>query len=182
MAARKARAPREAAGDFGAAYAGSYLTFVLGEQEYGLELLRVREIIALMPITPMPMTKPYLRGVMNLRGRVIPVVDMRRKFGMEVTPDHDRKCIIVVDTEAEERVIRMGCLVDAVCDVGEVAADDIQAASSFAGSLQQGFIRAVARTETGVRLLLDIDSVLGEVARESEEDLQGAAAGESGAL
>jgi purine-binding chemotaxis protein CheW len=166
----KGRAPQEAAGDFGAAHAGSYLTFVLGDEEYGVELLRVREIIALVPITPMPMTKPYLRGVMNLRGRVIPVVDMRQKFAMQVTPDHDRKCIIVVDIEADDRMLRMGCLVDSVCDVGEVSAEDVQAASSFAGTVQRGFIRAVARTENGVKLLLDIDSVLGEAARATEGD------------
>ena len=170
MVAGKQQEHQEAAGDFGAVHAGSYLTFVLGDEEYGVELLRVREIIALVPITPMPMTKPYLRGVMNLRGRVIPVVDMRLKFSMQVTPDHDRKCIIVVDIKADDRMVRMGCLVDSVCDVGEVIAEDVQAASSFAGTVQRGFIRAVARTEIGVKLLLDIDSVLGEVARENGGD------------
>jgi len=170
VVAGKRQDRQEAAGDFGSDHAGSYLTFVLGEEEYGIELLRVREIIALIPITPMPMTKPYLRGVMNLRGRVIPVVDMRQKFDMLVTPDHDRKCIIVVDIQADDRTLRMGCLVDSVCDVGEVIAEDVQSASSFAGTVQRGFIRAVARTESGVKLLLDIDSVLGEAARATRGD------------
>ena len=74
---------------------GKYLTFKLGREEYGLELVRVREIIALMDITPVPLAPDYVRGVMNLRGRVIPVVDLRRKFGMVPTEDHDRKSIIV---------------------------------------------------------------------------------------
>ena len=110
---------------------GKYLTFKLGREEYGLELVRVREIIALMDITPVPLAPEYVRGVMNLRGRVIPVVDLRRKFGMQPTEDHDRKCIIVCDVQRNEQPIQMSILVDAVSEVLHIGAADIEDAPSF---------------------------------------------------
>src|SRR5215510_2639813 len=110
---------------------GKYLTFRLGSEEYGLELVRVREIIALMDITPVPLAPDYVRGVMNLRGRVIPVVDLRRKFGMQPTEDHDPKCIIVCDVERNQQPIQMSILVDAVSEVLHIAGGDIEEAPPF---------------------------------------------------
>lgn len=139
---------------------GKYLTFKLGREEYGLELVRVREIIALMDITPVPLAPEYVRGVMNLRGRVIPVVDLRRKFGMQPTEDHDRKCIIVCDVLRNEQPIQMSILVDAVSEVLHIRAADIEDAPTFSAGVETSFIHGIAKAKTGVKILLDIDIVL----------------------
>lgn len=139
---------------------GKYLTFKLGREEYGLELVRVREIIALMDITPVPLAPDYVRGVMNLRGRVIPVVDLRRKFGMHPTEDHDRKCIIVCDVLRNEQPIQMSMLVDAVSEVLHIGAADIEDAPTFSAGVETSFIHGIAKAKSGVKILLDIDIVL----------------------
>jgi purine-binding chemotaxis protein CheW len=139
---------------------GKYLTFKLGREEYGLELVRVREIIALMDITPVPLAPDYVRGVMNLRGRVIPVVDLRRKFGMKPTDDHDRKCIIVCDVERKGQPIQMSILVDAVSEVLHISGSDIEDAPAFSAGVDTSFIHGIAKAKTGVKILLDIDIVL----------------------
>jgi purine-binding chemotaxis protein CheW len=139
---------------------GKYLTFKLGREEYGLELIRVREIIALMEITPVPLAPDYVRGVVNLRDRVIPVIDLRRKFGMAATEDHDRKCIIVCDVQRNAQPIRMSILVDAVSEVLHIGAADIEAAPTFDTPAETSFIRGIAKAKTGVKILLDIDIVL----------------------
>lgn len=139
---------------------GKYLTFKLGREEYGLELVRVREIIALMDITPVPLAPDYVRGVMNLRGRVIPVVDLRRKFGMAATEDHDRKCIIVCDVNRNEQPIQMSMLVDAVSEVLHIRAADIEDAPTFSAGIETSFIHGIAKAKSGVKILLDIDIVL----------------------
>ncbi|MEY2936095.1 MAG: hypothetical protein RL033_6844 [Pseudomonadota bacterium] len=140
--------------------AGKYLTFKLGCEEYGLELVRVREIIALMDITPVPLAPEYVRGVMNLRGRVIPVIDLRRKFGMQPTVDHDRKCIIVCDVARNGQPIQMSILVDAVSEVLHINGADIEDAPSFNAGTDTSFIHGIAKAKTGVKILLDIDIVL----------------------
>ncbi len=139
---------------------GKYLTFKLGREEYGLELVRVREIIALMAITPVPLAAEYVRGVMNLRGRVIPVIDLRRKFGMQHTEDHDRKCIIVCDVQRNEQLIQMSILVDAVSEVLHISAADIEAAPTFGEVVETSFIHGIAKAKSGVKILLDIDMVM----------------------
>jgi purine-binding chemotaxis protein CheW len=139
---------------------GKYLTFKLGREEYGLELVRVREIIALMDITPVPLAPDYVRGVMNLRGRVIPVIDLRRKFGMQATEDHDRKCIIVCDVRRNDQPIQMSILVDAVAEVLHISAVDIEEAPTFSTEVETGFIHGIAKAKSGVKILLDIDIVL----------------------
>lgn len=139
---------------------GKYLTFKLGREEYGLELVRVREIIALMDITPVPLAPEYVRGVMNLRGRVIPVIDLRRKFGMTPTEDHDRKCIIVCDVQRNDQAIQMSILVDAVSEVLHIGADDIEDAPSFSAGIETSFIHGIAKAKSGVKILLDVDIVL----------------------
>jgi purine-binding chemotaxis protein CheW len=139
---------------------GRYLTFKLGREEYGLELVRVREIIALMDITPVPLAPDYVRGVMNLRGRVIPVIDLRRKFGMPPTEDHDRKCIIVCDVQRNDLPIQMSILVDAVLEVLHIGGADIEEAPTFGADAETGFIRGIAKAKSGVKILLDIDIVL----------------------
>jgi purine-binding chemotaxis protein CheW len=139
---------------------GKYLTFKLGSEEYGLELLRVREIIALVDITPVPLAPDYVRGVMNLRGRVIPVIDLRRRFGMQPSEDHERKCIIVCDVERNDQPIVMSILVDAVSEVLHIGAADIEAAPTFGLGVETSFINGIAKAKSGVKILLDIDLVL----------------------
>jgi purine-binding chemotaxis protein CheW len=139
---------------------GKYLTFKLGREEYGLELVRVREIIALIDITPVPLAPDYVRGVMNLRGRVIPVIDLRRKFAMAPTEDHDRKCIIVCDVQRNAQAVQMSILVDAVSEVLFINAADIEDAPTFSAEVEPRFIHGIAKAKRGVKVLLDIDSVL----------------------
>lgn len=142
---------------------GKYLTFKLGHEEYGLELLRVREIIALMDITSVPLTPSYVRGVMNLRGKVIPVVDLRRKFGMDRTEDHDRKCIIVVDVNREGSAIQMSILVDAVSEVLHIPDADIEDVPALNSGMNASYLHGMAKAKGGVKILLNIDTVLAAV-------------------
>lgn len=168
------RGPEEASGK-----GGKYLTFALGREEYGLELRRVREIIALIGITPVPMTADYVRGVMNLRGKVIPVIDLRRKFGMEATEDHDRKCIIVVDVVRDRTAIQMSILVDAVSEVLHIPDADIEDVPAINAGLRSDFIHGMAKAKGEVKILLEIDAVLSAIepieiqdgATEAEDDV-----------
>lgn len=135
---------------------GKYLTFGLDREEYGLEILRVREIIGMMDITPVPRTPAFVRGVINLRGNVIPVVDLRLKFDMEAAERTDQTCIIVVDVDTVE----MGIVVDRVSEVLDIIAEDIADAPSFGVSVDTDFILGMGKTEGQVTILLDISKVL----------------------
>lgn len=139
--------------------AAKYLTFRLGTEEYGIEILRVREIIGLMDITPVPRTQSYVRGVINLRGRIIPVLDLRLRFDMEAVADTEETSIIVVDTDASESS-QMGLLVDGVCEVLDITAEEIEQPPSFGDGMDLRFLRAVAKCRGEVKLLLDTDHVL----------------------
>jgi len=136
--------------------AGKYLTFKLGNEEYGLEILKVREIIGLMNITAVPRTPDFVRGVINLRGKVIPVVDLRAKFGMDSTEDTDETCIIVVDVGEVE----MGTIVDKVSEVLDIDGGEIEDAPSFGVDVNTDFILGMGRTNDRVTILLDIGKVL----------------------
>jgi purine-binding chemotaxis protein CheW len=135
---------------------GKYLTFVLADEEYGLEILKVQEIIGMMPITPVPRTPGYLRGVVNLRGKVIPVVDLRLKFGMDFKDQTDETCIIVVQTNK----VQTGIVVDSVSEVLDIPDQAIEDAPSFGASVDSDFILGIGKAEGKVKLLLDIDKVL----------------------
>jgi len=136
--------------------AGKYLTFALAEEEYGLEILKVREIIQMMDITAVPRTPPYVKGVINLRGKVIPVVDLRLKVGMPEAERTDQTCIIVVDIGAVET----GIIVDRVSEVLDIAAEDIEDAPSFGAGVNTDFILGMGKTEEKVTMLLDISKLL----------------------
>jgi purine-binding chemotaxis protein CheW len=135
---------------------GKYLTFKLGAEVYGLEILKVREIMGLMAITAVPRTPSYVRGVINLRGKVIPVVDLRTKFGMESVEDTEETCIIVVDVGA----LGMGITVDAVSEVIEIAGCDIEDAPTFGKGVNTDFILGMGKANKKVTMLLDIRQVL----------------------
>lgn len=136
--------------------AGKYLTFKLGAEVYGLEILKVREIMGLMAITAVPRTPAFVRGVINLRGKVIPVVNLRTKFGMESIKDSVETCIIVVDVGASG----MGIIVDAVSEVLEIAGVDIEDAPSFGKGVNTDFILGMGKANGKVTMLLDIGKVL----------------------
>ncbi|MDR0306905.1 MAG: chemotaxis protein CheW [Chitinispirillales bacterium] len=140
--------------------AGKYLTFKLINEEYGIEILKVREIIGVMAITSLPRTPPFVRGVINLRGKVIPVIDLRKKFDMENTDDTDQTCIIVVDVASKNGYIQIGILVDSVSEVLDIAGEDIEDAPAFGTNIDTDFILGMAKAKGSVKILLNIEKVL----------------------
>ena len=136
--------------------AGKYLTFFLANEEYGVEILKVQEIIERMPITPVPLTSKYILGVINLRGKIHPVMDLKVKFGMEPTQITEETCIIVIKTKD----MMMGILVDKVSEVVDVSSGDIEDTPSFGADVNPEFLLGVGKTGGRVRLLLDIEKVL----------------------
>lgn len=136
--------------------AGKYLTFCLGMETYGLEILKVREIIGLMPITAVPKAPNFIKGVINLRGKVIPVVNLRLKFAMDEIASTEETCIIVVQVGNVE----MGIIVDKVREVLDIAAKDIEDAPSFGESVDTDFILGMGKAAGRVSILLDIQKVL----------------------
>lgn len=135
---------------------GKYLTFVLNHEEYGLEILRVREIIGLMDITPVPQMPHFIKGIINLRGKVIPVVDLRLKFGMPEAEYTKETCTIVVDIENR----LMGIVVDTVSEVLDISAKDIEPTPSLGSTIKTDFILGMGKVKGKVKILLDIDKVL----------------------
>ncbi|MBU1707844.1 chemotaxis protein CheW [bacterium] len=138
--------------------AGKYLTFVLAGEEYGLEILKVREINGIMDITAVPHMPSYIKGVINLRGKVIPVIDLRLKFGIEEASYTAETCIIVVDVLGT----LMGIVVDQVSEVLDVAGEDIEDPPSFGTSVNTDFILGMGKAKGSVKILLAIDKVLGD--------------------
>ncbi|MFQ5699493.1 MAG: chemotaxis protein CheW [Myxococcota bacterium] len=142
--------------------AGKYMTFKLAQEAYGLEILRVREIIGLMEMTRIPRTDRHIRGVINLRGKVIPVVDLRLKFGMEPAEVTDQTVIIVVQFTQDGEETVMGILVDEVVEVLDVPGSQIEPPPRFGGEAGKiDFILGVGKSEERVLFLLDIGKVLG---------------------
>jgi purine-binding chemotaxis protein CheW len=144
------------------ALAGKYMTFKLAEEEYGLEILKVREIIGLMDITRVPRTPDYVRGVINLRGKVIPVVDLRRKFGMPACEPTEQTVIIVVQYVVDDHSVTMGTLVDQVLEVRSIDGASIEPPPTLGESaIDAQCILGVGKAEKRVIFLLDIGRVLG---------------------
>ena len=143
------------------AQAGKYLTFSLAQEEYGLEILKVREINGYMDITAVPQTPHHVKGVINLRGQVIPVVDLRAKFGIETTEVTDQTCIIVVEISQKDLTFSTGIVVDRVQEVLDIAAEAIEKAPEFGSSVDTDFILGMGKIGESVKILLDIDAVLG---------------------
>jgi purine-binding chemotaxis protein CheW len=136
--------------------AGKYLTFMLAGESYGLEILKVREIIGMMEITAVPRTPGFVRGVINLRGKVIPVIDLRLKFEMEAAAQTEQTCIIVVNVGD----IEMGIIVDKVSEVLNIAESDIEDAPSFGVSVDTHFILGIGKAGGKVIILLEIAKVM----------------------
>jgi purine-binding chemotaxis protein CheW len=140
---------------------GKYLTFALAQEEYGLEILKVREIIGYIDVTAVPQTPHYVKGVINLRGQVIPVLDLRAKFGMETTDVTEETCIIVVEIAQAGRTFSTGIIVDRVQEVLDIRGKDIEEPPQFGGAVDTAFILGMGKVGDSVKILLDIDQVLG---------------------
>ena len=137
-----------------------YLTFRLDSEEFGLEILKVREIIGLMDITAVPRVPKYIRGVINLRGKVIPVIDLRLKLGLEEIDYTDRTCIIVVETLEDGEIGQVGVVVDSVSEVLSISPDQMEKSLALESEVNSDFILGMARTESGLKILLDTDKTL----------------------
>jgi purine-binding chemotaxis protein CheW len=141
--------------------AGKYLTFKLGNEEYGLEILKVQEIIKMMDITHVPRTPHFVKGVINLRGKVIPVIDLRLKFGMDEVDETDKTCVIVVQISGRDgETVIMGTIVDEVSEVLDITAAEIEPSPSMGSSVDTQFILGMAKAKGSVKILLDINKVL----------------------
>jgi purine-binding chemotaxis protein CheW len=139
---------------------GKYLTFSLDSEEYGICILKVKEIIGMMRITPVPQTPEFVKGVINLRGKVIPVIDLRLRFGMHAIDYNERTCIIVVEIQTNMGRIHTGIVVDSVSEVLNIKSSDIEDTPTFGTRLNTDYILGMAKMGGGVKILLDIDCVL----------------------
>lgn len=142
---------------------GKYLTFNLADEEYAVQILKVKEIIGVIDITPVPQTSDFMMGVINLRGKVIPIVDLRLRFGLEFREHDERTCIIVTEiVSADGTWALMGILVDSVSEVINVAVDDLEPAPTFGVELDISYLLGIAKVDNDVKIILDIDKVLGD--------------------
>jgi purine-binding chemotaxis protein CheW len=140
-----------------------YLTFILGSEHYGIPSLKVQEIIGVQDITPVPRMPPFVRGVINLRGKVIAVVGLRERFGQAHAADTKRTCIIVVQAARSAGApVTLGCVVDQVQEVVDIPPEQIEPAPTFGAAIDTSFIQGVGKIAKRVVMLLDIDRVLSE--------------------
>jgi purine-binding chemotaxis protein CheW len=139
---------------------GKYLTFTLGQEEYGIGILKVREIIGMMEITSVPRTPEHVQGVINLRGKVIPVISLRCKFGIRVEDFTERTCIIVVEILGTTGAVPIGIIVDSVSEVLNISGEDIEPTPALGSALDTQYILGMAKVKGKVKILLDIDRVL----------------------
>lgn len=139
---------------------GKYITFRLAGEDYGIYILSVKEIIGMMNVTKVPRTPDFVRGVINLRGKVHPVIDLRKRFGMPEKEDDERTPIIIVEIKNQQTTSHLGIVVDAVSEVLNVGEDDLEQTPSFGVDLDTDFILGLAKNEEQVITLLDIDRIL----------------------
>lgn len=139
---------------------GKYLTFALGQEQYGIGILKVREIIGYVPITPMPRTPAYIKGIVNLRGQVIPVLDLRLRFEMPAADVTEQTCIIVVEVSLNNRMHHAGLIVDRVQEVLYVEGKDIEQTPQLGAVVRADFILGIGKADNGIKVLLDIDRVV----------------------
>ncbi len=140
---------------------GKYLTFTVGREEYGIPLRRVKEIIGMMEITNVPRMPSHVKGVINLRGKIIPVIDLRLKFGMEEKAYTARTCIIVLELSSEEGIRLMGVAVDSVSEVVNIASGDIEPPPQYGTTSDMGFLTGMGKAKGKVILLLETNHILG---------------------
>jgi purine-binding chemotaxis protein CheW len=140
--------------------AGKYLTFRLANENYGLEILKVQEIIGILKVTRVPKMPEFVRGIVNLRGKLIPVIDMRSKFGLQMQEDTEKTCIIVVQFGHKEQMLTIGVIVDSVSEVLNIKEDQLEPSPSIGSTVETDFILSIGKVGEKVIILLDIDRVL----------------------
>lgn len=138
---------------------GKFLSFFLGKEEYAIEILKVQEIIGLMPITPVPKMPEYIRGVLNLRGKIVPVMNLRTRFGLPVVDDTEETCIIVVQDEQ----YLMGVIVDKVSEVADIEGAQIEEVPSFGVSGNSDYLAGIGKVKESVKMIVDVHKVLFDV-------------------
>ena len=144
--------------------AGKYLTFALAQERYSVPVLKVREIMRLCPVTPVPRMPAYIKGVINLRGKIVPVVDLRERFGLGQLDETERICIVVVQVDSGEGASRLtGMIVDVVEEVSHFQADDLEPPPDFGDAIDARFIVGMAKSKGTVKTVLDIDRLLSHV-------------------
>lgn len=142
--------------------AGKYLTFTVQKESFGIDVLKVREIIRHIAITAVPQMPDFIRGVINLRGKIIPVMDLRLRFGFPNVTNTEQTCIVVVQVKSNEgRMASMGLIVDGVEEVINLNASEIEETPEFGGQIQTEYILGMAKIKGAVKALLDIDKVIG---------------------
>ncbi|MCP4254594.1 MAG: chemotaxis protein CheW [Candidatus Scalindua sp.] len=146
---------------------GKFLTFVLGDEIYGIEILKAREIIGLMEITTVPQTPDYMKGVINLRGKVIPVIDLRMKFSMQENEHTKETCVIVVVVNDTS----IGLIVDRVSEVADIDGAEIEDAPNFGQGIDSSFIMGLGKVKEKIIILLDIGAVISTAELEMVEEL-----------
>ena len=146
---------------------GKFLTFFIGDEEYGLEILSVHEIIGIMDVTAVPRTPRHILGVINLRGKIIPILELRLKFGLPSIESTEETCIIVVQCGA----VQMGIVVDKVSEVLDIPSEDIEDAPSFGESVNTDYILGIGKSDDNVKLLLDIDKIISSKDMDLIEDI-----------
>ncbi len=139
---------------------GKYLTFALAHEQYGLEILKVREIISYKVITAVPRMPHFVKGVINLRGQIIPVIELRAQFGMEAVEVTEQTCIIVVEVSRDGGKYSYGIIVDRVLEVLEIHSENIEETPQFGRSVNTDFLLGIGKVGESVKILLDIDKVL----------------------
>lgn len=138
---------------------GKFLTFFLGDEEYAIEILKVQEIIGLMTITPVPKMPPYIRGVLNLRGKIVPVMNLRTRFGLDEIEDTDETCIIVI----QNKEYLMGVLVDKVSEVVDIESAEIEEVPSVGVAEQSEYLAGIGKVNNSVKMILEVQKVLFDV-------------------
>ncbi len=142
------------------ARAGKYLTFHLANEEFGIRVLKVREIMGLQEITAVPQTPCHIKGVINLRGKVVPVIDLRLKFGLPAAEYTQRTCIIVTQVQGESSAVMMGVVVDGVSEVLNLTGPEIEDTPDFGEEIAGRYLLGMAKVKGKVKILLDIDKVV----------------------
>jgi purine-binding chemotaxis protein CheW len=141
---------------------GKYLTFLIGKEEYGIPILKAKEIIKMMDITSIPKTPPFMRGVINLRGKIIPIIDLRLKFRLEAKEYTERTCIIVVELLLGQTKRQMGIVVDTVSEVINFPKNDLEPPPQYGTQLETGYLTGMGKIKDKVVLLLDIEKAFSD--------------------
>ena len=139
---------------------GKYLTFPLNNQEFGIDIAKIKEVIGMIPLRTIPESLPFVKGVINLRGKVISVIDLRQRFGMEEIEYNDRSCIIILEFETKGESTNIGIVVDSVTEVLDIKASEIEDAPSFGANIKTNYILGIAKIGKKIKILLDMECLL----------------------